>query len=109
MFSMLSKFQPTENITTTTTTTNNNNNYVDEEQEVPVTYNLVTSHHHIKPTDPTQTLDKEVVLRRIRQRKRVNKWKAMVQALVSSAFSAKPEKAVSVHGKKWIDDAFAAP
>lgn len=104
MFSMLSKFQPTENITT-----NNNNNYVDEEQEVPVTYNLVTSHLHIKPTDPTQTLDKEVVLRRIRQRKRVNKWKAMVQALVSSAFSAKPEKAVSVHGKKWIDDAFAAP
>lgn len=104
MSSMLSKFQPTESITTT-----NNNNYVDEEQEVPETNNPVTSHLYIKPTDSTQTLDREVVLRCIRQRKRVNKWKAMVQALVSSAFSAKPEKAVSVHKKKWIDDAFAAP
>uniref|UniRef100_A0A2N9G0R5 Uncharacterized protein n=1 Tax=Fagus sylvatica TaxID=28930 RepID=A0A2N9G0R5_FAGSY len=104
MFSIVSKLQPT---VVDANAENMNIIAVDEEQEVPETQNPVTSHLYIKPTHSTQPLDKEVVLRRIRQRKRVNKVKATFQALVSSPFSAKPDK-VSVHKKKWADDAFAA-
>ncbi|CDP07590.1 unnamed protein product [Coffea canephora] len=46
----------------------------------------VTSHLQLKPAHSAGTLDKEVALRRIRRRKRVNKIK-----------------------KAWADDAFAAP
>lgn len=80
------------------------------DQEDPETQNPVTSHLCIRPMHSTQTLDKEVVLRRIRQRKRVNKVKATLKALLSSPLpeSENPDK-VSVHQKKWVDDAFAAP
>ncbi|TQE14124.1 hypothetical protein C1H46_000043 [Malus baccata] len=58
-----------------------------EEQKEPAgTYehNYVSSHMHIKPTHTSQPLDKEVVLRRIRQHKRVNRVRATLQALLSS-------------------------
>jgi hypothetical protein len=72
--------------------------------------NPVTSHLYIKPKHPAQTLDKEVVLRRFRQRKRLNKVKATLKALLGSPFSEKPEQvSVPVPEKKWVDDAFAAP
>ncbi|BFG17871.1 hypothetical protein CerSpe_041450 [Prunus speciosa] len=82
-----------------------------EEQEDPAAThhghsisNYVSSHVHIKPTHTSQPLDKDVVLRRIRQRKRVNRVRAALQALlISSPFSP------PVHENKWVDDAFAAP
>jgi hypothetical protein len=83
---------------------------VDQEDPEPEleTQNPFTSHLYIKPTHSTQTMDKEAVLRRIRQRKRVNKVKATVKALLISPFTKNPDK-VSVHEKRWVDDAFAAP
>lgn len=83
-------------------------NMIAVDQQDPKTQNPVTSHLYIKPMHPAQTLDKEVVLRRFRQRKRVNKVKATLKALLGSPFSEKPEQ-VSVPEKKWVDDAFAAP
>lgn len=47
-------------------------------------------------------MDKEVVLRRIRQRKRVNKFRAALQALLSSPFSK------TTPDNSWLDDPFAA-
>lgn len=79
-----------------------------EENEKPFKPNLVTTHIYLKPTHSTETLEKEVVLRRLRQRKRMGKVGTAVKALLSSPFASKPDK-VSVHHKKWVDDAFAAP
>lgn len=67
-----------------------------------------TSHLYIKPTHPTEPLDKEVVLQRIRQRKRVNKLRAALEALFSP-FAQKPNKSSTPESnKRWVDDAFAA-
>lgn len=72
--------------------------------------NVVTSHLLIKPTHSTQPLDKEVVLRRIRQRKRVNKLRAALESFFLP-FSQKPnnnDKAcLPETDKRWVDDAFA--
>ncbi|KAL8029951.1 hypothetical protein ABFX02_14G255800 [Erythranthe guttata] len=46
---------------------------------------IVTSHIYLKPAHRTGNLDKAVVLRRIRHRKRINKVKAAVQALIGSS------------------------
>ncbi|KAL2242052.1 UNVERIFIED_CONTAM: hypothetical protein Sindi_0323200 [Sesamum indicum] len=71
---------------------------------------LVTSHLYLKPAHATGTLDKAVVLRRIRHRKRVNKVKSAVQALLSSPFASNADdKKTSVVRIRWADDAFAAP
>ena len=78
------------------------------DQQDPETQNPITSHLYLKPTHPAQSLDKEVVLRRFRQRKRLNKVKATLKALLGSPLSEKP-KQVSAPEKKWVDDAFAAP
>ncbi|KAL6215935.1 hypothetical protein ACLB2K_015361 [Fragaria x ananassa] len=59
---------------------------------------------YLKPTHTSETLDKEVVLRRIRQRKRVNKLRAALQSLLTS-----PVLPSAHEKKKWVDDAFAAP
>lgn len=50
---------------------------------------IVTSHLQLKcdPNNKTGTLDKEVVLRRIRQRKRVNKLRSFVGSFFPSAKS----------------------
>ncbi|KGN62559.1 hypothetical protein Csa_022598 [Cucumis sativus] len=48
-----------------------------------------------------QALEKAVVLRRIRQRKRVNKLRAAVGALFSSPFTDKTER-------KWVDEPFTS-
>ncbi|KAF8405098.1 hypothetical protein HHK36_009996 [Tetracentron sinense] len=81
------------------------NNY-SEDQEPKVL--PVTTHLYLKPTNSSETLDKDVVLRRIRQRKRVNKFRSALQALLISPFSGGTDN-VSVHEKKWLDDAFSAP
>ncbi|KAF3446252.1 hypothetical protein FNV43_RR11431 [Rhamnella rubrinervis] len=75
----------------------------------PETQNPVTSHLYIKPTHSTEPLDKEVVLRRIRRRKRVNKLRAALEAFFSP-FLQKPNKAsMPESDKKWMGDDFAAP
>lgn len=100
---MVPKSQPIN----TTIPINNNNNLV-EDQEDPETKETVTSHLCIKPAHSNQPLDKEVVLRRIRLRKRVNKVRAALQPFLSP-FSAKPKPdKVSMPERKWVDDAFAA-
>jgi hypothetical protein len=48
-----------------------NSSAVDQEDLKPETQNSFTRHLYIKPTHSTQTMDKEAVLRCIRQRKRV--------------------------------------
>lgn len=75
-----------------------------EEETYDVNNKEVSTLLYLKPTHTSETLDKDVVLRRIRQRKRVNKLRAALQALLTTPVSP------SVHEKnKWVDDAFAAP
>lgn len=70
----------------------------------------ISSHLYLKPAHATGTLDKAVVLRRIRHRKRVNKVKSAVQTLLSSPFaSAADQNKSSTTRIRWVDDAFAAP
>ncbi|KAH1252411.1 hypothetical protein GmHk_04G009387 [Glycine max] len=64
----------------------------------------VTSQLCIKPIRNSEKLDKEVVLRRIRHRKRMNKVRSAVGAFLFSSSTAD----ASAQGKKWVDDAFAA-
>ncbi|KAL2346356.1 hypothetical protein Fmac_000356 [Flemingia macrophylla] len=53
-----------------------------------------------KPVYNSQKLDKEVVLRRIRHRQRINKLRSSVEAFLFSTDTRQ--------GKTWLDDAFAA-
>ncbi|CAA0812641.1 Unknown protein [Striga hermonthica] len=77
----------------------------------------VTSHLHLKPVHTTGTLDKAVVLRRIRHRKRVNRVKSAVGALLGQRSASASNTAVANGGETcgvcprltWVDDAFAAP
>ncbi|KAL6317950.1 hypothetical protein AAG906_030997 [Vitis piasezkii] len=78
-----------------------------DDREDSDTLPTVTSYLHLKPAQSSQTLDKDLVLRRIRHRKRVNKVRNLFQTLVSSPFST--TDSVRVQEKKWVDDAFAAP
>ncbi|KAH6756542.1 hypothetical protein C2S52_010097 [Perilla frutescens var. hirtella] len=71
---------------------------------------VISSQLYLKPAHTTGTLDKAVVLRRIRHRKRVNKVKSAVKTLLSSPFaSAADENKNSAPRIRWADDAFAAP
>ncbi|CAL1396207.1 unnamed protein product [Linum trigynum] len=75
----------------------------------------VTSHVCIRPVDTAGTLDKEAVLRQIRQRKRMNRVRGAIHGLfgLSRPNSNKDDKSngrpKSVCVVKWVDDAFAAP
>lgn len=66
----------------------------------------VTSQLCIKSPENSRNLDKQVVLRRIRHRKRMNKLRAAVGAILGTATGAGGDS--SVQQKKWVDDAFAA-
>ncbi|KAM1012579.1 hypothetical protein ACFX13_043398 [Malus domestica] len=81
------------------------NDLKEEQEERAETHehNYVSSHVQIKPTHTSQPLHKDVVLRRMRQRKRVNRVRAALQALLISP------SPLSVQENKWVDDAFAAP
>lgn len=81
---------------------------IQEEPDVEETQNPVTSHVYIKRENSGQALDREVVLRRIRQRRRMNKAKASLLALIRSPFSERTDKEASAEETKWVDDAFAA-
>lgn len=76
----------------------------------------ISTHLYLKPVHTTGTLDKQVVLRRIRHRKRLNNLRAVANYLLGSIFSSKKtnEKSHDVdipneHKNRWVDDAFAAP
>lgn len=99
---LVSKAQPT--LSEAENNTNSNNNSREDEDEIGSSV-PVTSHVLLKPAHSNQTLDKEVVLRRIRQRKRHNKVRAAVQGFFGLRDSSKTDDRVSV---KWVDDAFAA-
>ncbi|KAL9396631.1 hypothetical protein Peur_010884 [Populus x canadensis] len=86
--------------------TNNSTNTRTKDQEDPEILNSVTSFIYLKPVHSTETRDKEEILQRIRQRKRVNKVRDRLQGFLGWLFSSKSENEVSV---KWVDDAFAAP
>jgi len=74
----------------------------------------VTSQLCIKPVRNSENnMDKEVVLRRIRHRKRMNKVRSAVGTFLRSPFSSNKNtttdaSSLQVQGKRWIDDAFAA-
>ena len=89
-------------------TKNINENNPEDLREETENGSLVSTHIYLKPTPSTGTLEKKVVLRRIRHRKCMNKVRAAVKALVGSPSAASPGK-VSAHQEKWVDDAFAAP
>lgn len=97
MCSLLAKKQPNINSQV------EKNKEEDQQEEDGV----VSSHLYLKPAHTTGTLDKAVVLRRIRHRKRVNKLKSAVRSLVSSPAADGNENPVP--RVRWVDDAFAAP
>ncbi|TYG63262.1 hypothetical protein ES288_D06G015000v1 [Gossypium darwinii] len=75
----------------------------------------ITSHLYIKPSHSKQTLDKDMVLRRIRHRKRMNNFRSAFQSFIgSSSSSSSSSTKMTKNGKgssnelKWVDDAFAA-
>jgi hypothetical protein len=84
------------------------NRGTEEEEEEESVFN-VTSQLFLKPIENCKNLDKEVVLRRIRHRKRMNKVRAAVGAIFlgSSANNTENGDAYVQH-KRWVDDAFAA-
>lgn len=76
----------------------------EEEEEIQENNDvIIATHLYLKPNTNGAPLDREVVLRRIRHRKRVR----VVQALLTSPFSSN-KSAVSSPRVKWLDDAFAA-
>ncbi|OWM74476.1 hypothetical protein CDL15_Pgr003979 [Punica granatum] len=82
----------------------------EEEEDVPENL-LVSTHVYIKPVHSSEQLDREVVLRRFRQRKRANRVRSALARLFVSPFREKADgKAVKPdQPKRWVDDAFAAP
>ncbi|GAU14332.1 hypothetical protein TSUD_308920 [Trifolium subterraneum] len=80
------------------------NRGTEEEEDQEETVISVTSQLFIKP----KNLDKEVVLRRIRHRKRMNKVRSVVGAIFQGSSNNTGNDEAAVQHKKWVDDAFAA-
>ena len=98
---------PTQSQSETITT--NHNNIESEDHQNHENQSHVTSQLCLKHTHSSEKLDKDVVLRRFRHRRRVNKVQTVVKALVGSLFSTKSTDKVSAHNNmRWADDAFAA-
>lgn len=72
----------------------------DNEDDTGLDIDGVTSHIYLKPSHTTGTLDKQAVLRRIRQRKRMNSVKSTINSLFAST---------STNKIRWVDDPFTAP
>ncbi|KAK2660440.1 hypothetical protein Ddye_006973 [Dipteronia dyeriana] len=77
-----------------------------EDQEDQESLNYVSSHLYLRHTHTSEKLDKDVVLRRIRHRKRLNKVRNALQGFLGWSVPTNKTDKVSV---KWLDDAFAAP
>ncbi|KAK7310884.1 hypothetical protein RJT34_08663 [Clitoria ternatea] len=81
----------------------------DEYEKKDQVVGSVTRQLCIKPiVNSHQNLDREMVLRRIRHRKRMNKVRSTVGAFLRSPFSTDTADNSSLQGKRWVDDAFAA-
>jgi len=78
-----------------------------QEDENSATVNAISSELHLKSSlsskSSSQTLDKEVVLRRIRHQKSLNRIKSVFEGFLSSSASAQEQK--------WLqqDDVFSSP
>ncbi|KAL7619140.1 hypothetical protein Lser_V15G00739 [Lactuca serriola] len=81
----------------------------DEDEEEDTAGGGVTRHLYLKPTHATGTLSKQVVLRRIRHRKRMNMVRSTVNSLFASISAATPTPTSTSSKIKWIDDPFTAP
>ncbi|MBA0777060.1 hypothetical protein Gotri_005127 [Gossypium trilobum] len=91
------------------------NNCGEDNQDEQDQLDAITSHLYIKPSHSKQTLDKDMVLRRIRHRKRMNNFRSAFQSFIgSSSSSSSSSTKMTKNGKgssnelKWVDDAFAA-
>nr|DAD40582.1 TPA_asm: hypothetical protein HUJ06_014905 [Nelumbo nucifera] len=82
--------------------TNYSGDRQDPETNVPVTTRL-----YLKPSRTSETLDKDDVLRRIRHRKRVNKVRNALQALLNSPLPGRMDD--FLQEERWLEDAFSAP
>lgn len=76
---------------------------IPQDTETP---NFVSTHLYIKRIPSTQALDREVVLRRIRQRRRANKVRSIFQLLFGFPFLNKKHEGNNDHDE---DDASAVP
>ncbi|XP_061374442.1 uncharacterized protein LOC133316681 [Gastrolobium bilobum] len=81
------------------------------EDKDSATVGAISSQLHLKSSlsskDSSQTLNKQVVLQRIRHRKSLNKIKSALEVLLGSSEG----NTVSTQEQKWLqqDDAFSAP
>lgn len=62
----------------------------DDQEEQEKMESNITSHLYIKPSHSKQTLDKEMVLRRIRHRKHMNNVKSTLLSFIGSYWSFCP-------------------
>ncbi|KAG7599699.1 hypothetical protein ISN44_As06g038730 [Arabidopsis suecica] len=74
-----------------------------EDTETP---DFVSTHICIKRIHTTQTLDREVILRRIRQRRRANKVRSVIQLLFGFPFTNKKHDG---NADQYPDDASTVP
>ncbi|KAG9440812.1 hypothetical protein H6P81_020977 [Aristolochia fimbriata] len=83
--------------------------FVAEEPEPERAANgAVTCQLYLKPHKNSESLDKDVVLRRIRHRKRVNRVRSVMRSLLTPPES-KGNSPTARHEDLWLDDAFSAP
>lgn len=76
---------------------------IPQDNETP---DFVSTHLYIRRIPSTQALDREVVLRRIRQRRRANKVRSVFQLLFRFPFLSKKHEGNNDHDE---DDASTAP
>ncbi|CAF2106386.1 hypothetical protein YC2023_098345 [Brassica napus] len=82
---------------------NKGKNKIPQDNETP---DFVSTHIYIRRIPSTQALDREVVLRRIRQRRRANKVRSVFQLLFRFPFLSKKHEGNNDHDE---DDASTAP
>ncbi|KAB2617953.1 hypothetical protein D8674_013822 [Pyrus ussuriensis x Pyrus communis] len=83
----------------------------------PESQSSITSHVYLK-SPAAASLDRDVVLRRIRHHKHLSKVKSAFQAFMGSSSSSSPEPATSprtstsnIHHETWLhqEDSFSSP
>ena len=82
---------------------NKGKNKIPEDNETP---DFVSTHIYIRRIPSTQALDREVVLQRIRQRRRANKVRSVFQLLFRFPFLSKKHEGNNDHDE---DEASTAP
>ncbi|KAK9164042.1 hypothetical protein Syun_004944 [Stephania yunnanensis] len=73
-------------------------------------HDLVTTKLYLKSTSSNGKVEKEQVMRRIRQRRRINKARSFVQRLMGWTSGQSGGAETREHNtNSWLDDAFSAP